>query len=1050
MPSHSIDAPAPHPLKPLVSSILLALACIGGHAQAQSTAQDEDTPASKPANVTELDIIEVTGQYETRDEAGRDDVFLKDVSNVYLGKEEIERYKGTSVGDLFKGLNGVYSGDSRNSGAVDPNIRGLQGGGRIPLTIDGTEQSTSVWMGPAGVANRNYLDPNLVGSIMVEKGPSMTRGVRTGIGGSVQVKTLEVDDIVRPGETFGFELKTETATNSVKPDESSFGYFGKDYRDIHGAYTYSFGGVMLPAGSDGNITPRKGASGKDLDFNDNAYRIAIANKQENIDLLGAYSYRKRGNYFSGKGGSHRYATDSWYDELTGNTSSAAVGSLPSNYVANYFLPGQEVTNTSSELESILLKATIRLPGKQTINLGYMRTDHTYGESIPWLVSWLIRDRGADADGNEKNIQGQLPYSHLKQNTYNFNYALKPDGNRWIDLQAGVWMTQSDGARHQNGDSVFGVGLGTQIGFQDRDWDDYVKCHVRGEGIPNPSVYCAGVPKTPPDKKTNPDGRYNIMPRALQFSNHNRWGVNLSNKFRLHAKLDLTVSADFTREKLKQWEMSDKLGTQMHEFTTGVNYLGPRAGAREEYNLGFNLNWAATPWLQLSAGYRYTDYWAHDDRVASQRAKRVPGWQAQQEPVAIAFQYKELMSDADVQKLYDGFPDDYYEEMDALSDDPVDLAEFMDRYPTVDDYVHDMKSALYYYPDPFSKNEVLMPYTGTHKGFRANNPFLNGTLDPNEMVDTIQSPSGRAKKYNIDGIRDVLGPSPANPWQQPEKKRGHAWMPQFGVTLFPTENTRIYVRYAEFARFANLFEATQSARSRKGGELATAATSPERAYNWEVGYTHDLSPYLSGLRYADFRINYFHSVIKDYIDRDYRFNIVQFDKKKMSGIEMQTRIDSGKYFASLGANYLIEQKMCDEDYASYISPIENHVPACVDGGFPTTFARTSLQPKYSINLGVGARLFEQKLEIGSRMTYHAAYESKSERKMGNLSLFAYNRPFFWNPIWVFDAYATYRVHDKLSIDLGINNITNRYYVDPLARVSQPAPGRTVKVGLTARF
>jgi len=52
--------------------------------------------------------------------------------------------------------------------------------------------------------------------------------------------------------------------------------------------------------------------------------------------------------------------------------------------------------------------------------------------------------------------------------------------------------------------------------------------------------------------------------------------------------------------------------------------------------------------------------------------------------------------------------------------------------------------------------------------------------------------------------------------------------------------------------------------------------------------------------------------------------------------------------------------------------------------------------------------------------------------------------------VFDAYATYRVHDKLSIDLGINNITNRYYIDPMARVSQPAPGRTIKMGLTARF
>jgi len=212
----------------------------------------------------------------------------------------------------------------------------------------------------------------------------------------------------------------------------------------------------------------------------------------------------------------------------------------------------------------------------------------------------------------------------------------------------------------------------------------------------------------------------------------------------------------------------------------------------------------------------------------------------------------------------------------------------------------------------------------------------------------------------------------------------------------------------------------------------------------------VTSYFPDLNYADFRINYFNSTIRDYMDRDYNFNIVHFDRKKLSGIEIQTRFDSGKYFAGFGGSYRLEQKMCDKDYASFIDPIYNRVPACVDGGFPITFARTSLQPKYSIDLDVGARLFNRKLEIGSRMTYHSAYENKSEIKMGNMRPRAFNRPHFWNPIWVFDAYATYRVHDKLSVDLGINNITNRYYIDPMARVSQPAPGRTIKIGLTARF
>ena len=184
-----------HALKPLVYALILASWAAQTQAQSvgsspPSSRQDESRKDTDRA--TRLDTITVVR--ETRDEAGKTDVFEKDVSNVYAGKEEIELYKGSSVGDLFKGLNGVYAGDSRNSGALDPNIRGIQGEGRIPLTIDGTEQATSVWLGPAGVANRNYVDPNMISSILVEKGVSATSGA-SGIGGSVQIRTLQVANI---------------------------------------------------------------------------------------------------------------------------------------------------------------------------------------------------------------------------------------------------------------------------------------------------------------------------------------------------------------------------------------------------------------------------------------------------------------------------------------------------------------------------------------------------------------------------------------------------------------------------------------------------------------------------------------------------------------------------------------------------------------------------------------------------------------------------------------------------------------------------------------
>ena len=44
-----------------------------------------------------------------------------------------------SVGDFLTGMPGVLTGDNRNSGAIDVNVRGMQGFGRVPVVVDGTQ-----------------------------------------------------------------------------------------------------------------------------------------------------------------------------------------------------------------------------------------------------------------------------------------------------------------------------------------------------------------------------------------------------------------------------------------------------------------------------------------------------------------------------------------------------------------------------------------------------------------------------------------------------------------------------------------------------------------------------------------------------------------------------------------------------------------------------------------------------------------------------------------------------------------------------------------------
>lgn len=163
--------------------------------------------SAQPEQYQKLDTVVVSGK-RTNDQKGADDVYYKNVSNSYVGKEYLERYRVQSAGDVLKGLNGVYNMNTRTAGgAITPNIRGITGKGRIPVTLDGTEQTVDVWLNNYGVGDRNYLDPALFRSIAVEKSPALTRGVKSGVGGAMSIRTMNPPTSSQKGETGGSKSK---------------------------------------------------------------------------------------------------------------------------------------------------------------------------------------------------------------------------------------------------------------------------------------------------------------------------------------------------------------------------------------------------------------------------------------------------------------------------------------------------------------------------------------------------------------------------------------------------------------------------------------------------------------------------------------------------------------------------------------------------------------------------------------------------------------------------------------------------------------------------
>ncbi|MBX9400563.1 TonB-dependent receptor [Lysobacter sp. BMK333-48F3] len=868
-----------------------------------------------------------------RDERGYDAVYDQDLSTVYAGKTQIERYKGAAPADVFKGMLNVYSGDARNSGALDPNIRGIQGPGRVPLTIDGTEQALTVWRGYNGANNRNYIDPNLIGGIQVIKGPNLTRNVSSSIGGAVVVNTLEVADILAPGERFGGELKLESSDNAVAPRLPTLST-GRDYRSIPGFPANPQATYYDPT----LYRPVRSGGGRDLiGGGDHALRLALGMREERVDLLAAYAYRKKGNHYSGDRSGDFYARP--YDPAK---------SL--NYItslARFYHPGDEVPNTSSEMESWLLKATVRASEHQTLKFGLRDTRSAYGEILPTRISWR------DTTGSGAP---QWPLSRVEAKAYNLEYAWRP-GGRWFDVYANLWTTRTVSDTYSAG------------------------------GFPNWATFDEPI----------------LRNTALANARHDRSGLTFSNKSALSENLDLTVGLNYQHERLRSDDTYNGVADGWRMF--------PRAGRREERDFSLKLDWRANRRLSLSAGLRHQSYWAYDDFLADRLAR----------------------GDARLGQVL--FPQRYA--MSYYTRDPrVGQAALDARIATI------RRNAARFNWTPqvvatqieqatYSVRNVGPDWRPDARGRfrRADNVFLNGSLD------------------GIDYGRASASLQPQFLQQSAGHHDGSGWTPTLAATFNLSDQARLYLRHSQARRYPSMFESTLGFSA----SLPVAALEPEHAYNYELAYVHDFSRAL-GADYADLKLSYYHHRTRNVIERSGQLQFSNIDRQTLRGLEFQGRYDNGRYFADLSVARNLENEVCDESVAATNDPTGRiGVPNCVQAGFVGGYLITQALPKLSANATFGARLLERRLELGARVVHHSRYQNADYDLYQEQRLGAYfNVPLAWDRITTYDAYANYRLSEALALELVGTNLGDRYYVDPLTRSAMAAPGRTLKLSLTAKF
>ena len=419
----------------------------------------------------------------TRAERGHDAVFDADFSSGYKDRAEIERYKGVTTSDLLSGMVNVLSGDARNSGALDPSIRGIQGPGRVPVVIDGTEQALTVWRGYNGASNRAYVDPSLISGLQVLRGPTDRGNIRSSTGGTVVINTLDADDVLRPGRTFGLDVRLEGGNNATDPRLPTL-LTGRDYRTVPGFPQNSPSFALRDPSL--LIVPRTRDDNHFFSLGDRAVRVAAALRIEGLDLFGAYAYRERGNYFSGTSDPDYYRQTQLPSSNLNRIRRMALG----------FAPGDEVPNTSSDLESVLLKATWHIADDQYLLVSLRDSVTRYGEIMP---SRILIDTG----------NAQWPLSKVHARAYNAEYKWQPE-SRWIDLKANLWATDTTSDTYNSG------------------------------GMPNFATFARPI----------------LVDNARANAINNRYGVNAANTVRLGSTFDLTLSGNWQHEKLASRDVYD--------------------------------------------------------------------------------------------------------------------------------------------------------------------------------------------------------------------------------------------------------------------------------------------------------------------------------------------------------------------------------------------------------------------------------------------------------------------------------------------------------------
>ena len=164
-----------------------------------------------------------------------------------LNQKAIDRYQANNVAQLLDHMPSVGSAGSPRPGGQTINILGRGGVADVPITLDDSVKTFDKYR-----QGSVFIEPEILKSITVDKGPHNVEVGNGGFGGKVSLETKNPSDMLRENKNVGAFLKYSRYSNNSQDTYTGAVYGKADNGVVDGMFYYTnrdSGDVKRPDGS---------------------------------------------------------------------------------------------------------------------------------------------------------------------------------------------------------------------------------------------------------------------------------------------------------------------------------------------------------------------------------------------------------------------------------------------------------------------------------------------------------------------------------------------------------------------------------------------------------------------------------------------------------------------------------------------------------------------------------------------------------------------------------------------------------------------------------